>query len=175
MVKKEKWYLLWHSTENGLVQHHLAGVTTMIQIIVHKQSLHQERFSSKSWIPHIFKVVMVFFSQLNMLVTVVAQSKSNAIVVQAEIGYNCYDERKTRIILVLQLIGDAAVEAIPISTTILHNFRSIWRIKIILVGHIQMLFGWKTWDAQMREHSACCSFQVNGRTQIKFDSCEELA
>ena len=68
---------------------------------------------------------MVFFSQLNMLVTVVAQSKSNASFVQAEIGYNCYDERKTRIILVLQLIGDAAVEAIPISTTVLHNFRSI--------------------------------------------------
>ena len=56
---------------------------------------------------------MVFFSQLNMLVTVVAQSKSNASVVQAKLGYNCYDERKTRIILVLQLIGDAAVETIP--------------------------------------------------------------
>ena len=56
---------------------------------------------------------MDFFAQVNALVTVVAQSKSNASVVQAEIGYNRYDERNTRIILVLQLIGDAAVETIP--------------------------------------------------------------
>ena len=79
---------------------------------------------------------MDFCPQVQLLITVVADSQNNASVVQAEKGYNRYGERNTHIILVVQVIGNESVETIPISTTILHNYRNIWGIEVIVVGHV---------------------------------------
>ena len=127
----------------------------MVLEIIHKHSPHRERFTSKLRIPDILYIAMDCFAQDNVLVTVIAHCESNASVQQAEKGYNCADERNSRIIHVLQLqvLVDAPVKAIPIGTTIRHNFRNIRGIEVISVGHILMMFGWQTLETQMRAHS----------------------